>query len=78
MFRYKICKACKENYKLALTTIILLTPILYFNIKFNNNDIAIHILLILSTSIIIVPNILHYREHQRKQFNKIKAKFGVK
>ena len=63
---------------MLLIFIMLLTPILYFNIKYNNHDIAIYILLTLAILMVIVFNILHFKEHQKKQFNKIIKKFGVK
>jgi len=82
MFRYKICYHCKDHYIILFVAIVYMVICIYVvlakNIVYNLYDWFHIILLFIPSIMCIILNVMHYKEHQKKEFNKILKKFGVK
>jgi len=76
MFKYKICKTCKWYHR-QLAIFIGLALLVIWMMPSEETDLSLFITLSAMIAPSILFTILHFREHQRKQFEKIKNKFGV-
>lgn len=76
MFRYKICYECKIWFiaSLLIYSLVILT---LYKMYLDQAPVLSYLMLLVALFPATLFNYLHYRDHQKKQFDKIINKFGV-
>lgn len=77
MFPYKICSECRILFKQFLFVVVLCILIIYLH-SIDNEKTLLYVMLSIGNIPVLIFSYLHYKEHQKKEFNKILKKFGIK